>query len=93
MAGVLLNLTGTGIGVIPSGTEQGLALLVPMGINNVSGTQYNALETFITNTFDGVDLKTTGAHLVYPESRQLSNNDFVRSRVVKSTRLNLLVTD
>ena len=45
MAGVLLNLTGAGIGVIPSGPEQGLAL-----INNVSGSQYQALETSLTNS-------------------------------------------
>ena len=38
LAGVILNLTGAGIGVIPSGPEQGLALLAPLGVNNVKGS-------------------------------------------------------
>jgi RHS repeat-associated protein len=56
----LLNLGMASNGIIPSGPEQGMAL-----INNVSGSQYNALYNFINNSFDQIDLSKPQAYLVY----------------------------
>ncbi len=60
LAGTLLNLGAASGGIIPSGPETGMALL-----NNVSGDQFGAFNTFINDAFDDVDFSKPQAYLVY----------------------------
>jgi RHS repeat-associated protein len=60
LAGTLLNLGAASGGIIPSGPETGMALL-----NNVSGDQFGAFNTFINDAFDNVDFSKPQAYLVY----------------------------
>jgi len=60
LAGILLNMGAASSGIIPAGPEAGMALL-----NNVNGTQFNALSGFLDDAFDEVDLTDPQAYLVY----------------------------
>jgi hypothetical protein len=60
LAGILLNMGAASSGIISTGPEAGMALL-----NNVNGTQFNALSGFLDDAFDEVDLTDPQAYLVY----------------------------
>jgi RHS repeat-associated protein len=87
IAGTLLNMTTASIGVMPSGTEQGMGLL-----NNVTSSQFNQFNTFMNQAFDGVDLSKPQAYMVYLLFKDDMTLDNAQSGVIQVGEANQLGT-
>lgn len=84
-AGTLLKLATASTGIIPTGPDQGMAL-----INNVTGPQFSTLNSFISNSFSNIDLTKPQAFIVFMNFDKNMNLDPSNSGVIQVSVANQL---